>query len=115
MSQPRAFDVVVIGAGPAGVSAAITAAGLGKTVAVVEKEPTIGGAALNTGTVPSKTLRETGLAFSGLRSRNLYGVDLSLRRECTVGDLLKHERGVRATVRARWSTLLGQYKVTVIP
>jgi NAD(P) transhydrogenase len=113
MSDPINFDLVVIGAGPGGVSAAITAAGLGKSVAVVEKDAAVGGAALNTGTVPSKTLRETALAFSGLRTRNLYGVDLSLRRECTVGDLLRHERAVSTTVRSRWNGLLAAYGITV--
>ncbi len=50
---------------------------------------------MNTGTIPSKTLRETALALSGLRSRNLYGVDLSLRRDITVSDFLGHEQHVR--------------------
>src|ERR671931_65655 len=59
MTEPRDFDLVVIGAGPAGVNAAVTAALLGKRVAVAEKAPAVGGAAINTGTVPSKTLRET--------------------------------------------------------
>jgi NAD(P) transhydrogenase len=115
MSEPRHFDVVVIGAGPGGVNAAITAASLGKSVAVVEKDASVGGAAINTGTVPSKTLRETALALSGLRTRNLYGVDLSLRRECTVADLLTHERAVLSTVRSRWNGLLAAYGVTLVP
>jgi NAD(P) transhydrogenase len=114
MSEPRTFDVVVIGAGPAGVSAATTAARLGKAVAVVEKHRVVGGAALNTGTVPSKTLRETALALSGLRTRNLHGVDLSLRRSCTVSDLLSHEQAVRRTIRSQWIGLLGSYGVTVV-
>lgn len=114
MSDPRTFDVVVIGAGPAGVSAATTAARLGKSVAVVEKHRVVGGAALNTGTVPSKTLRETALALSGLRTRDLHGVDLSLRREATVGDLVNHEQAVRRTVRAQWNRLLAAYGVTTI-
>lgn len=113
MSEPRAFDVVVIGAGPGGVSAAITAARLGRSVAIVEKHRVVGGAALNTGTVPSKTLRETALALSGLRTRSLHGVDLSLRRECTVGDLLSHERSVRRTVRSQWTRMLTTYGVSV--
>ena len=114
MSDPRTFDIAVIGAGPGGVSAAVTAARLGKSVAIVEKHRVVGGAALNTGTVPSKTLRETALALSGLRTRALHGVDLSLRRECTVGDLLTHERSVRRTIRAKWNTLLDAYGVTVV-
>src|SRR4051812_39782603 len=113
MSDPQAFDVVVIGAGPGGVSAATTAAGLGKSVAIVEKHRVVGGAALNTGTVPSKTLRETALALSGLRTRRLHGGDLSLRRECTVADLLTHEQDVRRTIRSQWDRLLGAYGVTL--
>lgn len=114
MTQP-AFDVVVIGAGPAGVNAAVTAARLGRSVAVVEKDPAVGGAAINTGTVPSKTLRETALALSGIRTRELYGVDLSLRRQCTVADLLRHEQAVLAAERTRWSGLMGRYGVTLVP
>ena len=84
MPDVQQFDVIVIGAGPAGCAAANTAALLGKKVAVVEKNPAVGGAAINTGTIPSKTLRETALAFSGFKARALYGVDLSLapRGQC---------------------------------
>src|SRR5580692_10838092 len=89
------FDLIVIGAGPAGVVGATTAASMGKKVALVESRAELGGAGANTGTVPSKTLRETALALSGMRSRNLYGVDLSLRREATVADFLRHERNVK--------------------
>src|SRR5580704_8041583 len=80
----KEFELVVTGGGPAGIVGSTTAAALGKTVAVVDSHHELGGAGANTGTVPSKTLRETALAFSGMRSRNLYGVDLSLRREATV-------------------------------
>jgi NAD(P) transhydrogenase len=108
------FDVVVIGAGPAGCAAAIAAALLGKKVAVVEKQPAVGGAAINTGTIPSKTLRETALALSGMRARALYGVDLSLRREATVDDFLRHEREVRAAEAAQARHLLDRFGVTVV-
>jgi NAD(P) transhydrogenase len=94
--EPKPFDLIVIGGGPAGIVAATTAAAFGKTVALVENHPELGGAGANTGTVPSKTLRETALAFSGMKSRNLYGVDLSLRREATVADFLRHELNVKA-------------------
>src|SRR5438270_5824807 len=109
VSFTQSFDVVVIGAGPGGEAAAVTAALLGRTVAVVEKAPVVGGAAVNTGTVPSKTLRETALALSGLRSRDLYGVDLSLRRGCTVEDFLHHERWVTAHERDQQRLLLDRY------
>jgi len=59
----RSFDLVVIGAGPAGEKGAMTAAVFGKSVAIVEKEAQVGGAVANTGTLPSKTLRETALRF----------------------------------------------------
>jgi NAD(P) transhydrogenase len=95
------FDLVVIGSGPAGELGAVTAAMFGKRVAVLEKAPHVGGASANTGTLPSKTLRETALAISGLHARDLYGVDLSIRREATIADLMYHERHVTANARER--------------
>src|SRR5207248_4941043 len=91
------FDLVVIGAGPAGISGANTAGIFGKRVALVEKLREVGGAGINTGTIPSKTLRETALALSGMRSRKLFGVDLSLRREATVRDFMRHKRSEEHT------------------
>src|SRR5271166_2800202 len=95
MDNLKTYDLVVIGGGPAGISAATAASSFGKSVALVDSHQEIGGAGINTGTVPSKTLRETALALSGLKSRNLYGVDLSLRREVTVPDFLGHQEHVR--------------------
>ncbi len=94
------FDLVIIGGGPAGLVAASTATALNKTIALIDCHHELGGAGINTGTVPSKTLRETALALSGLQSRNLYGVDLSLRREVTISDFLGHEQNVRAIFNA---------------
>ncbi len=88
------FDVIVIGAGPAGISGAITAAMMGARTMLVERERDVGGAGINTGTIPSKTLRETALALSGIRSRRLYGVDLSLRREASIADFTHHRDNV---------------------
>ncbi len=112
MSAP--YDLLVIGTGPAGEAAAVTAARLGKRVAVVEKSPHVGGAAVNTGTVPSKTLRETAVALAGRKSRTLHGVDLSLRREATVADFLRHERAVRHAERAQILARLTDAGVTVV-
>ena len=95
MNDPKTYNLLVIGGGPAGIAAAVGASTFGNSVALVDKQEDIGGAGINTGTVPSKTLRETALALSGLRSRNLYGVDLSLRREVTVADFLGHEEHVK--------------------
>ena len=100
-STPLEFDLVVIGGGPAGTSGAAGAGFLGKRVALVEKASEIGGAGINTGTIPSKTLRETSLILSGWRSRKLFGVDLSLRREVTVHDFMRHEGNVTAAERER--------------
>ena len=76
--EPTSYDLIVIGSGPAGESGAAAAALFGKRVAMVEKSALVGGASANTGTLPSKTLRESALAISGLKARDLYGVDLSL-------------------------------------
>ncbi len=95
------FDFVIIGGGPAGVSGAIAAGILGKRVVLIEKEAVVGGAGINTGTIPSKTLRETALVLSGGRSRRLFGVDLSLRREATIADFMCHEKWVKAQERQR--------------
>jgi NAD(P) transhydrogenase len=95
------FDLIVLGGGPAGTSGAASAGFLGKRVALVERLPVLGGAGINTGTIPSKTLRETALVLSGLRSRQLYGVDLSLRGEATVADFGRHARHVTDAERDR--------------
>jgi NAD(P) transhydrogenase len=75
------FDLIVIGGGPAGASGAVEAARLGKRVALIERLEHLGGAGVNTGTIPSKTLREAALTLSGVRSRRSMGVDLSVRPE----------------------------------
>ncbi|MCW1923838.1 Si-specific NAD(P)(+) transhydrogenase [Luteolibacter arcticus] len=95
------FDLIVIGGGPAGASGAAAAGFLGKHVALVEKTCDLGGAGINTGTIPSKTLRETALALSGWRSRRLFGVDLSLRRAATIGEFMGHQQNVIAAERDR--------------
>jgi NAD(P) transhydrogenase len=82
-----AYDLVVIGSGPAGQRAAVQAAKLGKRVAVIERQRVVGGVSVNTGTVPSKTLREAVLDLSGLRQRALYG-DAFMQRPLTAKELL---------------------------
>jgi NAD(P) transhydrogenase len=86
------YDLVVIGSGPAGEKGAAQAAYFGKRVALVERAANLGGAGINTGTVPSKTLRETALYFSGLRQRGLYGIDYSLKEGLTIRDFMFRER-----------------------
>lgn len=82
------FDVIIIGSGAAGEKAAAQAAYIGKKVLVVEKEPVVGGAMVNTGTLPSKTLRETALFFSGENQRRLYGFEFPAGKRLTVQDLM---------------------------
>jgi NAD(P) transhydrogenase len=84
----ESFDLVVIGCGPAGEKAGAQAAYFGKKVAVIERAPAVGGSCINTGTVPSKTLRESALYFSGLKQRGLYGIDYSLKDNLTVHDFM---------------------------
>ncbi len=92
--SPERFDLVVIGAGPAGEKGAAQAAYFGKRVAIVEAEPAPGGAAVHTGTLPSKTLRETALFLSGYRTRNLYGVAVELRPDATVTKLIERKDAI---------------------
>jgi NAD(P) transhydrogenase len=91
------FDLVVIGAGPAGEKGAAQAAYFGKRVCIVERAPKPGGAMVNTGTVPSKTLRENALYFSGFRQRGLYGIDLRVKPDITLADFMQRERSVIET------------------
>lgn len=91
------FDLCVIGSGPAGEKGAAQAAYFGKRVCLVERAPKPGGAAVNTGTIPSKTLRETALYFSGLRQRGLYSVEYRIKPDITIGDFMHRERSVVET------------------
>src|SRR6185312_7202362 len=111
--EPTTYDLIVIGSGPAGESAVSAAAAFGKRAAIVERSPLVGGASANTGTLPSKTLRETALAISGLKARDLYGVDLSLRREATVAEFMYHERRVSANERKRIERGLSRHGVVL--
>ena len=90
----RQYDLIVIGSGPAGEKGAAQAAYFGKRVAIIERAEHVGGAGINTGTVPSKTLRETALYFSGLRQRGLYGIDYSLKDDLSVRDFMHREHVV---------------------
>jgi NAD(P) transhydrogenase len=111
MKMALQFDLIVIGGGPAGIAGANTAGIFGKRVALVERLREVGGAGINTGTIPSKTLRETALALSGVRSRKLFGVDLSLRREATVADFMRHAKNVAAHERRRREEQMRTYNV----
>src|SRR5678809_680530 len=82
------YDLLVVGSGPAGQRAAIQAAKLDKRVAIVERNAVVGGVCINTGTIPSKTLREAVMHLSGYRERELYGKSYSVKQHITMDDLL---------------------------
>ena len=97
MNEQIPYDLIVIGSGPAGENAAVHAAYHGLRVAMVEQLSVLGGAGLNTGTIPSKTLKETALYLSGARDRGLYSVGRKLEHEPGVADFLFREKYVVRT------------------
>ena len=99
------YDLLVIGSGPAGQRAAIQAAKLGKTVALVDKNFLIGGVSLHTGTIPSKTLREAVLYLSGWRQRGFYGRSYRVKQYITAEDLTQR---LETTIRAQVEILQHQ-------
>jgi NAD(P) transhydrogenase len=81
------YDLFVIGSGPAGQRAAIQGAKLGKRVAIVEKREVVGGTCINTGTIPSKSMREAVMHLSGYQYQGIYGMAYRVKEKITVGDL----------------------------
>ncbi len=114
MASGGEFDLVVIGCGPAGEKAGAQAAYFGKRVAVIEGAEFVGGSCINTGTVPSKTLRESALYFSGLKQRGLYGIDYSLKENLTINDFMRHEREVVEMERQRILKNLALHQIELV-
>jgi NAD(P) transhydrogenase len=81
------YDLIVIGSGPAGQRAAIQGSKSGKKVALIERREVIGGVCINTGTIPSKTMREAVLHLSGYNYQNIYGVSYRVKEKITMADL----------------------------
>ncbi len=115
------YDLIVIGSGPAGRRAAIQAAKFGKDVLVIERGRRVGGVSVHTGTIPSKTLRETALNLSGWRERGFYGRSYRVKKDITADDLrarlhmtLGHEVEVleHQFARNRVTTMRGEAKFT---
>lgn len=88
------YDLVVIGSGPGGQRAAIAAAKLGRSVAVIERGRMLGGVCVNTGTIPSKTLREAVVYLTGMNQRELYGASYRVKDKITPADLLARTQHV---------------------
>ncbi|MBL4702253.1 MAG: Si-specific NAD(P)(+) transhydrogenase [Phycisphaeraceae bacterium] len=96
------YDCAVVGSGPAGQRAAIQAAKLGKSVCVIEKSPFVGGVMVNTGTIPSKALREAVMHLTGSQNRGLYGRNNKLKRDITIADLAAVSQNV---IRNEWNVI----------
>jgi NAD(P) transhydrogenase len=110
------YDLIVIGSGPAGEKGAAQAAYFGKRVAMIEKAaPHLGGACTNTGTLPSKTLRESALALTGMTSRGLEAAVLSLPRPYAAATLMHRERLVVSEERGRIARNIDRHKVDLFP
>jgi len=84
----QSYDLIVIGSGPAGQRAAIQASKAGKKVALIEKREVIGGVCINTGTIPSKTMREAVIHFSGFHYQAIYGMNYRVKEKVSMADLL---------------------------
>tara|TARA_B100001750_G_scaffold51083_1_gene38873 strand:- start:566 stop:1957 length:1392 start_codon:yes stop_codon:yes gene_type:complete len=108
------FDLVILGAGPAGEKAAAQAAYFGKRVAIVEKASEPGGAAVHTGTLPSKTLRESAVFLSGHRARALYGVSVELDADATLQKLMARKDAIAAAEAKRMRVNLERHGVTYL-
>jgi NAD(P) transhydrogenase len=108
------YDLVILGSGPAGEKAAAQAAYFGKRVAIVEKEPEPGGAAVHTGTLPSKTLRESALFLSGHRSRALYGVSVELSTDATLQKLMARKTAIAVAESRRIRENLKKHDATYL-
>src|SRR6185503_17034555 len=81
------YDMIVIGSGPAGQRAAIQAAKCGRRVAVVEAREIVGGVCINTGTIPSKSMREAVLHLSGFQYQGIYGINYCVKDKISMFDL----------------------------
>ena len=101
------YDCIVIGTGPAGQKAAIQAAKLGHSVAIIEKNNVLGGAQINTGTIPSKALREAALHLTGAGHGALFGDTRRVKKEITIGDLIAISQQV---IRSEWQVIRDQFE-----
>jgi NAD(P) transhydrogenase len=108
------YDLIVIGVGPAGEKAAAQAAYFGKRVLTIERAAQPGGAGTHTGTVPSKTLRETAMYLSGYRSREVYGVAVELERTATLPRLMSRKAAIVASETKRIRDNLDRHGVTCL-
>ncbi len=114
MAAQYDYDLVVIGGGPAGEKGAAQAAYFGHRTAIVEKEPQLGGACINTGTLASKTLRETSLFLSGAKARQLYGLSTSVKKDITLADFMFRKNHVQQMEWQRARKNLERHNIDLI-
>ena len=101
----QTYDLIVIGSGPAGQRAAIQAAKTNKRVALIEKRDVVGGVCINTGTIPSKTMREAVMHLSGYQYQSLYGINYRVKEKISMDDLLRVQHVIRTEVDVTRSQL----------
>ena len=109
------FDVLVIGSGPGGQKAAIAAAKLDRRVGIVERPDMIGGVCVNTGTIPSKTLREAVLYLTGLDQREMYGASYRVKEDITIADLSARTRHVVSRENDVVRSQLTRNRIAILP
>lgn len=109
--EHKRYDLIVLGTGPAGEKAAVKAAYFGYKVAIVDKQKPYGGAAVVTGTLPSKTMKETALYFSGFYEKGLYGIEKTLQRKTSVADFMYRKNIVTRNEAAAVERNLNQHGV----
>ena len=109
-----AYDLVVIGSGPAGSSGALAASYFGKKVALIERAKNVGGAGINTGTIPSKALRESALMLSGSRARKMLGLNVTLQRENLLKNLSYLSQHVQHALRVQTEYRLHHRDATLL-
>jgi NAD(P) transhydrogenase len=105
------YDLMVIGGGPAGEKGGAQAAYFGHRVALVERHSQLGGACINTGTLASKTLRESALFLSGFKARQLYGLEASVKKDISLADFMYRKNVVQDRERERAAANLQRHKI----
>lgn len=108
------FDVVVIGSGPAGEKAAIEASKMNKSAAIIERRSVQGGVCIHTGTIPSKTLRETAMYIAGLRQRTAYGLLGGVRADLSIRELMHRKDQVVLQELDVIQQNMSQHRISVI-
>ena len=110
------YDLIVIGSGPAGHRAAIQAAKAGKNTALVERKGVVGGVSINSGTIPSKTLREAVMHLSGYNQRGMYGQSYRVKQKIGMKDLLhRTDQVIRNEIDVAHHQLHRNISVSILP